>query len=102
MIDTYKYNLYLSPNKATTKKLRINTADWLQQFAPTHFLSVQFPTRQRSHNLEKSLCYLKSIMKAFEKTLSPRHWNRKHLPFIVFAENTSKNWHFHIFLKNDR
>ena len=41
-------------------------------------------------------------MKIFEKTLNPRHWYKKHLPFIAFAENTSGMWHFHLFLKNDK
>lgn len=102
MTDPYKYDHKIIKNNDATQKLHQITADWIQQFAPTHFMSVQFPTTQRSHNLDKSLRHLKLVMKAFQKSLSPRHWNRKHLPFIAFAENTSGQWHFHIFLKNDR
>ena len=102
MTDVYKYDHKIIKNTEATNNLHQTTIDCLQQFAPTHFLSVQFPTTQRSYNLDKSLRYLKSVMKTFQKSLTPRHWNRKHLPFIAFAENTSGPWHFHIFLKNNR
>lgn len=102
MTDIFLYENKIYANKEKTKILRNSITDWLYEFGPTHFISIQFPTNQRSYNLEKSIYRLKNIMKSFEKSLSPRHWNRKHLQFIGFAENPSGMWHFHIFLKNDR
>lgn len=100
--DIYKYNDYICKNENNTDKLKKEIIDWLYEFAPTHFISIQLPTEQRTNNLEISIKYLKSIMKYFQKQLSPRRWNKKHLVFIVFCENNAFDWHFHIFLKNDR
>lgn len=102
MNDIYKYEGKIILNRKMTKVLRGSVTDWLYEFAPTHFISIQLPTNQRSVNLEKSVNRLKDIMKTFEKSLSPRHWHRKHLIFICFAEKKPGSWHFHLFLKNDR
>ena len=42
------------------------------------------------------------IMKIFERSLLGKHWNRHHLPFIVFAENgADTDWHYHILLNQN-
>lgn len=102
MADIYQCEYKIYTNDNMTKLLGASVIDWLFEFDPTHFISIQFPTAQRSYNLEKSVYRLKAIMKIFEKTLNPRHWYKKHLPFIAFAENTSGMWHFHMFLKNNK
>ena len=102
MTDIYRWEYKIYTNDDMTKLLETSVIDWLFEFNPTHFISIQFPTEQRSYNLEKSVYRLKAVMKIFEKTLNPRHWYRKHLPFIAFAENTSGMWHFHLFLKNNK
>ena len=102
MTDIYCWEYKIYTNDEMTKLLENSIVDWLFDFDPTHFISIQFPTEQRSYNLEKSVYRLKAVMKIFEKTLNPRHWYKKHLPFIAFAENTSGMWHFHLFLKNDK
>lgn len=102
MVDVYQCEYKIYTDKDMTELLGKSISDWLFEFDPTHFISIQFPTEQRSYSLEKSLYKLKAIMKIFEKTLNPRHWYKKHLQFIGFAENTSGMWHFHLLLKNDR
>lgn len=102
MTDIYQYEYKIYTDEDMTKLLGKSISDWLFEFDPTHFISIQFPTEQRSYSLEKSLYKLKAVMKIFEKTLNPRHWYKKHLQFIAFAENTSVMWHFHLFLKNDK
>ena len=61
--DIYKYNDYICKNENNTDKLKKEIIDWLYEFAPTHFISIQLPTEQRTNNLEISIKYLKSIMK---------------------------------------
>ena len=102
MTDIYRWEYKIYKNDEMSELLENSIVDWLFEFNPTHFISIQFPTEQRSYNLEKSVYRLKAVMKIFEKTLNPRHWYKKHLPFIAFAENTSGMWHFHLFLKNDK
>lgn len=102
MQDIYKEFRNIVKNKDKTEQFCIQMQKWLFEFQPTHFVSIQFPTAQRSDNLEKSVYRLKGVMKYFEKQLNYRHWYKKHLPFVSFAENTSGMWHFHIYLKNDR
>ena len=102
MTDIYQYEYKIYTDEDMTELLEKSVIDWLFEFDPNYFISIQFPTTQRSYNLEKSVYRLKAVMKIFEKTLNPRHWYKKHLPFIAFAENTSGMWHFHLFLKNDK
>ena len=102
MTDIYQSTCRTYTNKAKTKIAREQITEWLYEFAPTHFISIQFPTNQRSKYMDKSIYRLKAVMKTFEKALNIRHWKRKHLLFIAFAENHKSEWHFHIYLKNDR
>lgn len=102
MTDVYQSTCRTHTNKIKTKITRKKITSWLYRFAPTHFISIQFPTHQRSKDIEKSIYHLKAVMKTFEKALNIRHWKRKHLLFIAFAENHKSEWHFHIYLKNDR
>lgn len=101
--DIYLNETIIRKNKDATSLLHKDIIDWLCEIEPTHFISIQFPTRQRSKSLELAVDRLKTTMKYFEKQLNIRHWYKKHLFFICFAEsNTNNKWHFHIFLVNDR
>lgn len=73
---------------------------WLNHtYQPTHFLTVQLPENWKSNNANNAKSHLRMIMKIFEKNLLGHHWNRKHLPFIAFAElGESEEWHYHILL----
>lgn len=102
MTDVYQSTCRTYTNKDKTKITRKKITSWLYNFAPTHFISIQFPTRQRSKCVENSVYHLKAVMKTFEKSLNIRHWKRKHLLFIAFAEKHKSELHFHIFLKNNR
>ncbi len=79
-------------------KVKSEKQDWYQEtFKPTHYLTIQLPEHQKTKDEFKSLSHLRMIMKVFEKSLLGRHWNKKHLPFIAFAENnTSPEWHYNI------
>ena len=74
--------------------------NWIEGvYRPTHFLTIQLPENQKSESLSHSTSHLRSIMIEFERYLLKRHWNKKHLPFICFAEKgSSQEWHFHILL----
>lgn len=76
---------------------------WIEKtYSPKYLMTVQLPDNWKSKNLEHSIIHLKSIMRDFERFLLHRHWNKKHLPFIAFAENgISKDWHFHLLLNGD-
>ena len=103
MVDVYKIDCVIRKNAKQTLILRRKICDWLCEFAPTHFISIQFPTNQRSKSMEISRNLLRDVMKYFEKQLNPRHWFKKQLLFIGFAErNTADKWHFHLFLHNNR
>lgn len=103
MTDIYQNELRIYKNKKKTKELRKATAKWVHGFKPTDFISIQFPPKQRSKSLDTSLKHLKTVMKYFEKQLCPCNWFNKQLFFIAFAEiNAAKQYHFHIFLCNDR
>ncbi|MBR1606021.1 MAG: hypothetical protein IJ660_07965, partial [Alphaproteobacteria bacterium] len=71
---------------------------WIEGvYRPTHFLTVQLPEKHKSKSLDNSITHLRNIMIKFERYLLGRHWNRKHLPFIGFAERgLSQEWHFHL------
>ena len=103
MVDVYRIDCIIRKNAKQTLILRREICKWLCEFAPTHFISIQFPTNQRSKSMEISRSYLRRVMKYFQKQLSPRHWFRKQLLFIGFGEqNSSDKWHFHMFLQNNR
>ena len=72
--------------------------NWIEGvYRPTHFLTVQLSEEKKSKSLDNSITHLRDIMNKFEFHLLRRHWNRKHLPFIGFAERgLSQEWHFHL------
>lgn len=83
----------LKPNQRTKKDL----ADWIKSFNHTHFLTVQLPENLKISNFEASKEHLRKIMAKFENCLLGRYWNKRHLPFICFAEKgQSDGWHYHI------
>ena len=82
MVDVYKIDCVIRKNAKQTLILRRKICDWLCEFAPTHFISIQFPTNQRSKSMEISRNLLRDVMKYFEKQLNPRHWFKKQLLFI--------------------
>ena len=102
-VDVYKIDCIIRKNAKQTFILRREICNWLCDFAPTHFISIQFPTNQRSKNMEISRNHLRKVMKYFQKQLNLRHWFKHILHFIGFAEqNTADKWHFHLFLQNNR
>ena len=68
MTDVYHNELRIYKNKKKTKELRKATAKWVHGFKPTDFISIQFPTKQRSKSLDTSLKHLKTVMKYFESS----------------------------------
>ncbi len=105
MVDVYKLECIIRKNEQVTLFLQREFCDWLCEFAPTHFISIQFPTNQRSKSMEISRDYLGNVMKYFEKQFDIRHWFKHILPFIGFAEQNDIDrgkWHFHLFLQNNR
>lgn len=83
--------------------LKTELTKWIDNtYSPKYLMTIQLPENLKSNNLEYSINHLKSIMRDFERFLLKRHWNKKHLPFIAFAENgISKDWHFHLLLNGD-
>jgi hypothetical protein len=89
------HNSYYS--KTQTDKVREEFHKEIKALKPTHFLTLQFPITKRTANFDKSKKYLYSVMHNFECRLLGRHWNKKHLEFIAFAEHgKSEGWHYHI------
>ena len=86
MVDVYKIDCVIRKNAKQTLILRREICDWLCEFAPTHFISIQFPTNQRSKSMEISRNLLRDVMKYFEKQLNPRHWFKKQLLFSLNVE----------------
>ena len=70
MVDVYKIDCVIRKNAKQTLILRRKICDWLCEFAPTHFISIQFPTNQRSKSMEISRNLLRNVMKYFEKQLN--------------------------------
>lgn len=84
-------------NLEKTEKLKNITNKWIKSYNPTHFLTLRLPEHIESANFDISQRSLKKIMAAFEYRLLGRHWNKKHLPFIVTAEKGHGIvWHYHI------
>lgn len=72
-------------------------------YQPTHFLTIRLPENWSNTDEFKSNSHLRMIMKIFERSLVGKHWNKHHLPFIVFSENgTSDDWHYHILLNQGK
>ena len=90
-------NLYGS-RVITTEKLKIASIKFaLERYDPTYFLTLQLPENLKTENVRMSKKHLRVIMKSFEKKLLGRHWNKRHLKFICFAEHgTSDKLHYHI------
>ena len=88
----------IASNKRELPTVKKDMQDWiLDNYQPTHFLSIRLPKNWASDNLSNSLNHLRLIMKTFEKKLLGRHWNRHHIPFIAFAEKgVGFEWHYHI------
>lgn len=82
-----------------TKKAMNDINQWTMEQNPTHFLSIQFPHHMRSDKLWQSKKCLQNAMSKFEYRLLKRHWHKKHLTFIAFAEKgKGVTWHFHLLL----
>ncbi|MBD5405912.1 hypothetical protein HDR59_05185 [bacterium] len=78
--------------------LKSELKKWIDNtYSPKYLMTIQLPDNLKSENLEHSITHLKNIMKDFERLLLHRHWNKKHIPFIAFAEKgVSEDWHFHL------
>lgn len=87
--------------KSETVKEELNK--WLTGiYKPTHLLTIRLPENWSNTDEFKSKSHLRMIMKIFERSLLGKHWNRHHLPFIVFAENgADTDWHYHILLNQN-
>ncbi len=86
-------------NKNNTFDVQQSLISWFSSFNPQYFISIQFPKHLRNNNLDTTNKKLLKIMRAFEIDLLGRHWNRKHIPFIVVAEKgKSTHWHYHILI----
>lgn len=77
---------------------------WTKQiYNPNYFLTIQLPENIKNSNLLNSISHLRNIMLDFERTLLGRRWNKKHLPFIAFAElGATQCWHFHLFFNSGK
>ena len=71
---------------------------WIDNtYNPKYLMTVQLPDNWKNKSLDNSITHLKMIMRDFERCLLKRHWNKKHIPFIAFAEKgVSEEWHFHL------
>lgn len=109
-MNHFVYNMGNSTShKGNKMKYRTNTPstllkDTLNEWAnryyhPKYFLTVQFPEWEQKNNPWDAQENLRDVMSCFERQLLGRHWNNKHLPFMVFTEkNESYGWHYHILL----
>lgn len=79
-------------------ELKSELKKWINDtYTPDYMMTVQLPDNWKSKNLDYSINHLKFIMQDFERLLLHRHWNKKHIPFIAFAEKgISQEWHFHL------
>lgn len=83
-------------------KVKEELTKWINNtYKPNYLMTIQLPENLKSNNIDYSTNHLQKIMQCFERNLLKRHWNKKHLPFIAFAENgISKDWHFHLLLNS--
>ena len=83
-----------------TDKKQYNKNDinqWINEFQPTHFLSLQLPETMKKADFERSKSHLQRILASFEYRLIGRSWHKKHLFFIAISEHGhSEKWHYHI------
>lgn len=96
--NNYTQKIVYSTHKCSIKQKTFKTlTDWIKSFNNTHFLTLRLPENLQTANFEVSKKHLKDIMAKFERNLLGRHWSRKHLPFICFAEKGQSDcWHYHI------
>ena len=59
-------------NKYEIKRKHI--FDWIANFKPTHFLTIQFPMNMRSPELDVSRNHLRKFMARFEQHLVGSRW----------------------------
>lgn len=77
--------------------------NWLLSFNHTHFLTIQFPNNMKTEDSIISEDYLRRVMAKFEYCLIGRYWNKKHLPFIAFAEKgKGSSWHYHLLINSGK
>lgn len=77
--------------------------NWLLSFNHTHFLTIQFPNNMKTEDSIISQDYLRRLMTKFEYCLIGRYWNKKHLPFIAFAEKgKGSSWHYHLLINSGK
>ena len=93
-------NALLTEYKAQNERQLQIIRKWTEEVCkPDYFLTIRLPKNQETRNFEDGKESLRLIMKKFEKRLLHRPWNKKHIPFIVFAELKS-TWHYHILLNS--
>lgn len=84
-------------NELNSKQVKNSIIDWIASFNHTHFLTLQLPNNIKTANYEASKYHLRNIMAEFQRQLLGKHWNKKHLLFMAFAEKgKSEGWHYHI------
>ena len=82
-----------------TIKLRQELNEWIyNRYNPNYFLSIRLPKNKETFDDKKAYSEVWRILKKFEKALIGRNWKKKHLPFIMFAENHYGciSWHYHL------
>lgn len=88
-----------------TAKLRQELNQWLYNtYHPNYFLSLRLSKHKETFNYDKGYHEAWRILKKFEKVLIGKKWTKKHLPFIMFAENHHgySTWHYHILFNGDK
>ena len=86
-------------NITNTEKLQQQAQDWLDSKIFSHYLTVDLPISVQHYNYTKANYVLRNIVKRYEKELVGRHWNKKPVHFIGFAEQGKhKIWHWHLLL----
>lgn len=90
--------LPIPKNTTPSKSVQNQLSRFIQDtYQPTLFLTVQLPDNHKTPHLSHANTHLKRIMAHVEWELLGRHWHKKHLPFICFAEKgISHQWHYHI------
>ena len=88
-----------------TIKLRQELNSWIYEtYHPNYFLTIRLSKNKETFNQEKANKEVWRVLKKFEKSLIGRNWKKKHLPFIMFAENHHgySTWHYHILFNGDK
>lgn len=108
-IYNYLYNIINHKMSNTSRCLlhqnhnKNDIINWLLSFNHTHFLTIQFPNNMKTEDSIISEDYLRRVMAKFEYCLIGRYWNKKHLPFIAFAEKgKGSSWHYHLLINSGK